>query len=314
MAATPQCRLFVILARDGRSAAVFRRGPSRRVALLRWWLGSDRVEIGQWLKGRIYERRCDLSPDGELLVYFAATHRGPYATWTAVSRPPYLTALALWPKGDAWGGGGLFHSAMRLGLNHRAEQIRLAPDMRVPSRFAVAPYASYAGSGEDDPIQHDRMVRDGWRLIDPGKASPYRSSGPFRWVLETPEIYERVQPAPAERAARRRRPTPFVLRRRLLAIGVTGGAWYREAFTVLDGDGRTLREFPDCDWADWQSTGDLLLAANGALHRIGAAALGVVADDPFQGAACVADLAALTFTAREAPPEAKKWTSARRRG
>ncbi len=32
----PQCRIYAILARDGRSAVVFRRGPSRRVLVMRW--------------------------------------------------------------------------------------------------------------------------------------------------------------------------------------------------------------------------------------------------------------------------------------
>ena len=32
----PSCRLYAILARDGRSAVVFRRGPSKQVLLLRW--------------------------------------------------------------------------------------------------------------------------------------------------------------------------------------------------------------------------------------------------------------------------------------
>ncbi len=75
----PACRVYAILARDGRSAVVFRRGPSRQVLVLRWWLGDDRIEPGQWLKGRIYERRCDLSPDGDLLIYFAAKWNTPLA-------------------------------------------------------------------------------------------------------------------------------------------------------------------------------------------------------------------------------------------
>jgi hypothetical protein len=48
------------------------------------------------------------SPDGELLLYFAlqgsrwqTSYRG---SWTAVSRVPWLHALALWPQGDTWGG------------------------------------------------------------------------------------------------------------------------------------------------------------------------------------------------------------------
>jgi hypothetical protein len=28
--------------------------------------------------------------------------------WTAVSKPPWLTALGLCPKGNCWDGGGLF--------------------------------------------------------------------------------------------------------------------------------------------------------------------------------------------------------------
>src|SRR3954471_8954564 len=115
-------RLYVLVARAHRRAVIFRRGPTRLVRLLSWNLANDTIEPGQWFKGRIYERRCDLSPDGELLAYFAATHRPPYHSWTAISRPPWLTALTLWPKGDGWGGGGLFESPLWFKLNHRASR------------------------------------------------------------------------------------------------------------------------------------------------------------------------------------------------
>jgi hypothetical protein len=124
----PACRLYAILARDGRSAVVFRRGPSKQVLVLRWWLEDDRLEPGQWFNGRIYERRADLSPDGDLLIYFAANWHAPYETWTGVSRPPYLTALALWPKGDAWGGGGVFDQPRVVGLNHLSVLCRCSCD------------------------------------------------------------------------------------------------------------------------------------------------------------------------------------------
>src|SRR5690348_8911615 len=98
-------RLYGIVARAARRAVIFRRGPSRRVRLLVWDLKADTIEAGQWFKGRIYARRCDLTPCGDKLVYFAASFRKPFYAWTAISRPPYLTALALWPKDDCWGGG-----------------------------------------------------------------------------------------------------------------------------------------------------------------------------------------------------------------
>ena len=99
-------RLYALLARAAPVAVIFRRGPSRQVQLVLWKTDTDTFESGQWFKGRIYERRCDLSPSGRRLIYFAAKYRKPLYTWTAVSRPPFLTAVALWPKGDAWGGGG----------------------------------------------------------------------------------------------------------------------------------------------------------------------------------------------------------------
>ncbi len=105
------CRLFVIPARDAPVALILRRGPSKWYHLIRWRMDSDSFEPGGWLRGRIYEERCDLSPDGNLVVYFC--HCGAYRpdytdSWTAVSRAPWLHALGLWPWGSTWGGGGRF--------------------------------------------------------------------------------------------------------------------------------------------------------------------------------------------------------------
>jgi hypothetical protein len=61
---TVPCRLFVISARRAPVAAVLRRGPSKWVQLNVWDTSTDSIEHGQWFHGRIYERRCDLSPDG----------------------------------------------------------------------------------------------------------------------------------------------------------------------------------------------------------------------------------------------------------
>jgi hypothetical protein len=64
-------RLHMILARKAHTAVIFRRGPSKWVQLIKWNTDTDDFDLGQWFHGRIYERRCDLSPDGSLLVYFA---------------------------------------------------------------------------------------------------------------------------------------------------------------------------------------------------------------------------------------------------
>jgi len=108
-------RLFMILARKSPTAVIFRRGPSHWVQLIKWNTETDTFELGQWFHGKMYERRADLSPDGSLLIYFAQKisqctlkDQEFRHSWTAISKPPYFTAPALWPKGQSWDGGGLF--------------------------------------------------------------------------------------------------------------------------------------------------------------------------------------------------------------
>ncbi len=100
-------RLYVILAREAPVAVIFRRGPSRWVQMIKWHTDTDTFEEGQWFKGRVYESKCDLSPDGKLLIYFVLkanrVHPDYGYTWTAISKPPYFTALALWKELGTWG-------------------------------------------------------------------------------------------------------------------------------------------------------------------------------------------------------------------
>ncbi len=108
----PPPRLFVLRARDEPVAVVFSRGPSEWTHVVHWDLRHDVFTDGAWFRGRIYGSKCDLSPNGRLLLYFC--HQGSRGgssytdSWTAVSRPPWLHALALWPAGTTYGGGGRF--------------------------------------------------------------------------------------------------------------------------------------------------------------------------------------------------------------
>jgi hypothetical protein len=113
-------RLFVILAHEAPVGVILRRGPAAWYHVILWHTDTDRFEHGAWFKGRIYEERCDLSPDGQVFLYFAlqgsrwrTTYKG---SWTAVSRPPWLQALVLWPQGDTWGGGGRFVGPRKVAL------------------------------------------------------------------------------------------------------------------------------------------------------------------------------------------------------
>jgi hypothetical protein len=63
----------------------------------RWDVATPAYEPGEWLRGTTYPQRCDVSPDGRWFAYFAMKQAGEWelgATYVAISRLPWLTALA----------------------------------------------------------------------------------------------------------------------------------------------------------------------------------------------------------------------------
>ena len=107
----PMVRLHLFFATDNDRAVILRQGPSKQFRMILWHRDTDRFEDGQWLKKKVYVDRCALSPDGLHFIYFALDGywRGPAeGAFSALSRPPYWTALSVFPCGDTWGGGGCF--------------------------------------------------------------------------------------------------------------------------------------------------------------------------------------------------------------
>jgi hypothetical protein len=104
-------RISCIPAAEAPLIAVFRRGPTNWSHIGRWDLDERRYEPGAWLRGRIFPRRSDVSPDGRTLCYFA--HK-PSATWghgeayVALSKLPWLTALYAFRTCGTWTRGYYF--------------------------------------------------------------------------------------------------------------------------------------------------------------------------------------------------------------
>ncbi len=162
-------RLHVLLAREAQVGLVFRRGPSKQVCTFLWDRTTHRFTLGQWLKGRIYERRSDLSPDGKHVIYFAMNGQWQSATggsWTAISRAPWLTAIALFGKGNCWEGGGLFATDKRYWLNDRyfSPSHVLLDSSAVSMDPSCAPKQQF--NAEDTGVYYPRLLRDGWRLVE----------------------------------------------------------------------------------------------------------------------------------------------------
>jgi len=120
---------------------------------------------GEWFEGRVFESSCDLSPDGELFLFkvlptiktkrparkktkiapaapppeplFPEIGRGMElrGSWTALSRPPWLRPLVMWPHGNAWDGGGYFTDPRKLTIVARKA---LAPEPAEPRELDVS--------------------------------------------------------------------------------------------------------------------------------------------------------------------------------
>jgi hypothetical protein len=111
------------------------------------------------VRQRVYEGLCDLSPNGKLFAYFALGGRkaDEHWNWTAVSRPPYFSPLALWP-GTGPDGGAYFASDSELallGTHHerkRDQKQNLRLKLVEPSKTQLQ-LLGWAG-----------LVRNGWML------------------------------------------------------------------------------------------------------------------------------------------------------
>ena len=290
-------RLFILLAPEASVGVVIRRGPSSQVLLIKWDLEEDTFEHGQWLKGRIYERRCDLSPDGKLLLYFASDQRRAMSSWTAVSRPPYLTALALWPESDTFGGGGIFESRTKVLLDRQEwEGSQIAEGFSIPNWLSVG-LLGRRGGWEDFDLTSPwslRLKRDGWKLIQHPTKTKDKFGARMRLELDPPFTWQKAHPI---------RSDEFAIQMSILGIG---GENRPSVVTehCLVGTNGYLGQIGESEWADWDQNGDLLFAQSGCLFRLRCQNEGF---GPIEEGEQIADFNGLEFRRCEAPDKARTW-------
>lgn len=286
-------RTFALVAGAARTAVVFRRGPSKQVQMLRWDLARDVVTPGQWLSGRIYDERCGLSPDGRLVVYFAGKFKTKIATFTAVSRPPYFTALALWPDGGTWGGGGFFEGNRRLILNYGRGITELNDYSTVPPDFEISHITEYsARHGANTPES-----AQGWTLTNRGVDGVPGPDSTMRVVFAEPWVFAKQNPV-------HRRLT---LERSWLGMFEVNGPGSVCSYRLVERSGaveRSSEALGRLDWADWDHDGSLLFGADGCLFRRSMIATRAGGRP---SAARIADLRASVYTNVLPPDSAREW-------
>ncbi|BCM89410.1 hypothetical protein IAD21_01256 [Abditibacteriota bacterium] len=165
-------RLHVLLASEAPFGLIILR-PSRQkgdfhTCTIGWNRTDDSFKLGQWLKGKIYEQDCDLSPDGKHFLYFVAGYSGswkqgdsqPYRIWTAVSRAPYLKALVFRGQMTTHCSGGRFEDNNRFWFNGENEgQTGLEDELE----WIPQPPSKTVWAMEADKLYDLRMRRGGWK-------------------------------------------------------------------------------------------------------------------------------------------------------
>jgi len=299
--------LWVLFADAAHRAVVLRKGPTQCYRLSLWDTQTDVFTHGQWMKG--FVTLWDLSPQGDLLLYFAQQYNGRHnreraydplnaeplrrqghpkrphrkvpcyirekvrvrdnmGIWTALSRPPYFSALAIWPScfiwtrsarwgikpnfgtGLGWSGGGWFGSRNDIVL-HETED-GLVPKLNVPDPLAVRVRCA---------TEEERT-----------RLHPYPFSATRPYDPDTPR-------APC-------------------SVEVSLG----EAVTA-----RLVSE--GARWVEWcfpKPNGDLLFACDGCIYRL-TAWRGPDHAGLLREARCLADFRNMTFSCVAPPPEVMCW-------
>jgi hypothetical protein len=235
-------RIFCIPALDAPVLAVLRRGPSTWSHVGRWDTERGIYESGAWIKANVYPQRCDVSPDGRWLVYFTLNSRGSWSagtTFIAVSRLPWLTALAAWGTCGTWSRGAHFvHDRSRHELGEpdegdaRALVRRYGLACNSPSSFAVERRRGWT----ETPQTPTRAERDLWdeRRADHIVMTKPRPGGGRALLVQG--RFAAFRAGPIHNEPRQARYT------------------LRTANTLLPLD--------DVQWADWDTHGRLLIATN----------------------------------------------------
>jgi len=233
---------YAITASAAPIAVVFHR-VARAWLLAQWNIENGAVELGAWFNGTLYPRRCDLSSDGSLLAYFALKGSGPrflgqagVKTYQAISKSPWLFALAAWPEDGTWTRGCYFTSA--------------------PGNLGPPAWGSenrFWGLMHRQPIQYANERRRGWiEDITCPPRGPNDAWDEHRQVVLT-------KPRPAGKGR-------LLLSDTGWKSNVPGRIESRRPLFVLEQKKRRI-ELPEATWADWNSRGQLLTCtANGLLQ------------------------------------------------
>ena len=240
-----QPRLYCIAASNAPIVAVLRRGPTAWAHVGRWELDPPAYVPGSWLHATLYPQRCDLSADGRWLAYFAldaSARWAPGDTYVALSRLPWVTALAAWGTHGTWSRGV-----------HFVDDV-MVQEVSPPDVGGVDIPVLRQGIAVTHPASFAVERRRGWtESSDTPRRSPHDMWDEGRGATIT---MTKPQPGNGQR------PTLVTYGR----FAATRSGATRDATYAIQDTGAVV-PLLGVQWADWAADGSLLVATwDGWLH------------------------------------------------
>lgn len=237
---SPTCRLHLLRAESAPVACVIRRGPTRWFHVARWDFEADTVEHGAWTRIALYPERCAVSSDGTRLAVFA--RGGEWGTYFAVSRAPWLRALAAWGTLGTWTTGSHF----------TRDDVLILAGCAGPSPF----HGRYPEGVVCEPVDTwwtrgrlFRELRTGWNVVPLPKGGEL-SDAADPWLAGLPAP---LGASPG--AVVVTRPSPSDATRALVLVSLTEG---EREYYVREGD--RLAPLMEARRAEWGAGDELIVA------------------------------------------------------
>jgi len=237
-------RIHLLPAAKAPVVVVIRRKPSKLFHIIRVDTVTGKAEHGAWFNGKLYPGRCDVSFDGNWMVYLAMGGRGK--TWSAICKLPRLTAAAEGGENlGTWYGGGYWRARDVLCLNRWTGPLTGVPFRTEQMR---------ARHGEDLGVLYPRLERDGWRRRGDnwGRDKEVRGAKKLTIVATGDDGWERRPSA--------KHPALIMWYAGYLTHGYTFRFRVPSQPDLLD---------DDVDWANYDSRGQLVVARKGVVTIYG---------------------------------------------
>ncbi|RYX81721.1 hypothetical protein EON83_22825 [bacterium] len=233
-------RIHLLAARKAPFVVIIRRSPSKVFHIIRWDTRTDKFEHGSWFNGKIYSKRCDVSFDGQWMVYLAMGSDGN--TWNGCCALPFLKTYLEGNNFGSWNGGGMWRDEKTLLLNCWEKVKGHVPFQTEPLGY---------GRDEDLGITYLKMERDGWTRMGDNWGNERPIKSPTHKIANDDDDGWEWKPA-------RKGPTLECFYRGYLEHGYTFEFRVREFPDVLT---------PDVEWATFDSLNNLVWSRGGWVYR-----------------------------------------------